>query len=73
MLKDELKGWQFFYNWQRPHGALGGKTPAEYSGKLCKKTPFWDEVIATYDITKEHIQDPNYQYEMALRKLKRCL
>ena len=25
-LKEELSQWQFFYNWQRPHGSLEGKT-----------------------------------------------
>ena len=28
-LKEDLKAWQFFYNYQRPHGSLGGKTPAQ--------------------------------------------
>ena len=72
-LKDELKAWQFFYNWQRPHGSLGGKTPSQYSSELGAKTPFWDEVIAAYDVKKEHIQEQNYQAEMAIRKLKLCL
>lgn len=72
-LKEELKEWQFFYNWQRPHGALGGKAPSEYTAILSDKTPILDEVIAVYDIKKEHIQVPNYQYEMTLRKLKRYL
>ena len=48
LLKDELKCWQFFYNWQRPHGSLAGKTPSQFSSELGKVTPFWDEVIATY-------------------------
>lgn len=25
-LREELGCWQFFYNWQRPHGALNGRT-----------------------------------------------
>ncbi len=54
-LKDDLKAWQFFYNYQRSHGSLGGKTPAQYSSELEDVTPLWDEVIATYDPKKEHI------------------
>lgn len=69
-LKEELKYWQFFYNWQRPHGSLGGKTPSQYSSELSDKTPLWDEIIAAYDPNKEHIQEPNYHIEMLLRKLK---
>jgi len=72
-LKDELKEWQFFYNYQRSHGSLGGKTPAQYSGELGNQTPLWEEVIAAYDPKKEHIQTQNYHAEMALRKLKLCL
>lgn len=73
VLKNELKSWQFFYNWQRPHGSLGGKTPSQYSSELGNKTPFWDEVIAAYDPKKEHIQEQNYHAEMTIRKLKPCL
>lgn len=69
-LKEELKYWQFFYNWQRPHGSLGSKTPSQYSSELSNKTPLWDEIIAAYDPEKEHIQEPNYHTEMLLRKLK---
>jgi hypothetical protein len=69
-LKNELKGWQFTYNYQRPYCSLGGKTPALYSGELGDKTPFWDEVIAAYDPSKECIREQNYQVELALQKLK---
>lgn len=72
-LKNQLKEWQFSYNNQRPHGSLGGKTPALYSGELSDKTPLWEEVISAYDLSKEHIQLPDYKMELALRKLKRCL
>jgi len=30
-LKNQLKEWQFSYNYQRLHGFLKGKTPAQYS------------------------------------------
>lgn len=32
--------WQFFYNWHRPHGSLGGKTPCDIIHQLADKTPF---------------------------------
>ncbi|AIL13143.1 transposase [Candidatus Paracaedimonas acanthamoebae] len=72
-MKEELKEWQFFYNWQRPHGSLSGKTPSQYSSELGNETPFWDEVIAAYDPKKEHFQEQSYYVEMAIRKLKPCL
>ena len=73
ILKNELKEWQTTYNYQRLHGSLGGKTPAQYSGALGDKTPLWEDVIFAYDLSKEHIQEQNYKTELAIRKLKRCL
>ena len=72
-LKNQLKEWQFSYNYQRLHGSLNGKTPAQYSGELGDKTPLWGDVIAAYDLSKERIQEQNYKIELALRKLKPCL
>lgn len=61
--KNQLKEWQFTYNYQRLHGSLGGKTPAQYSGMLGDKTPLWEEVIDAYDpsknIFKNKITEPN--------------
>lgn len=34
-----------------------------------KKTPFWDEIIDTYDVKKERIQEPNYQVDLVMRKM----
>ena len=65
--------WQFYYNWQRPHGSLKGKTPSQRDGELCEITPLTEEVQALYDLQKEHIQEPNYYLEMKLRELKGSL
>lgn len=72
-LREELGYWQFYYNWQRPHGGLIGKTPSQIDTALSHKTPFQEEVLTMYDHSKEHIQDPNYFIEMQLRKLKRSM
>ncbi|MFI5323202.1 MAG: IS481 family transposase [Thermodesulfobacteriota bacterium] len=72
-LEDRLEEWQFYYNWQRPHGSLNGKTPVGKHCELINETPLWDEVIDMYDISKEHIQDADYKTELLLRKLKRSM
>lgn len=72
-LREELSCWQFFYNWQRPHGALKGKTPSQIDSNVWDKTPLLEEVESLYDISKEHIQNANYFFEIQLRKLKGCL
>lgn len=72
-LQDKLSEWQFYYNWHRPHGSLKGKTPCDVVHDLADKTPLSFEVLERYDPDNEHFQNPNYQQEMTLRKLKGCL
>ncbi len=72
-LREELGYWQFYYNWQRPHSSLNGKTPAQVDSSLHKKTPLQEEVCEAYDINQEHIQHPVYYVELAIRRVKGCL
>ena len=40
LFNDKLQEWQDFYNYHRPHGALGGQTPYErLRQKTTAKTP----------------------------------
>ncbi len=71
-LDDRLAEWQFHYNWHRPHGALGGKTPLEAACERFDSTPFWEDVYALYDPTNERLQERNYRLELRLRELKEC-
>ncbi len=68
-----LPEWQHYYNWQRAHGSFKGKTPMEVVCEHLEKTPIWDEVLQDYNPDNERIQVSNYQKDLALRKLKRCL
>jgi len=43
-IEDQLQEWQHYYNWDRPHGSLGGKTPMDRYFEVSQKTPFWDQV-----------------------------
>lgn len=70
-LKTQLSEWQHYYNWQRVHGSLKGKTPMDKYCELINDTPFWDDVERQYDSTEERIQEPNYQMELALRRLEK--
>lgn len=69
-LDEHLGHWQHYYNWDRPHGSLNGKTPIDRVVELSDQTPFWDDVSAHYEPAKERIQHQNYQVELQLRKLK---
>lgn len=53
-LRDRLSEWQHYNNWERIHGAIR-MAPINRYLELKDKTPYWYEVEANYDPTKEHI------------------
>ena len=65
-LREELPQWQFFYNWQRPHGSLKGKPPSAIVAELSEKTPLSEEVANNYKID-------NYHKDLIMKKLKGSL
>jgi len=66
-IDDRLQEWQHYYNWNRPHGSLGGKTPMDKFFDLIKQTPYSDEVAEKYFQKKERVQDANYSKDKKLR------
>jgi transposase InsO family protein len=72
-LEDLLAEWQHYYNWFRPHSALGGKSPDERYLELSSITPFWDDIEENYHPEKERLQVQNYYDDLRIRKLKQCL
>jgi transposase InsO family protein len=66
-IDDRLQEWQHHYNWHRPHGSLGGKTPMDKFFELIKQTPFSYDVAEKYDRKKERFQDPNYSLDKKLK------
>lgn len=69
-LSERLDQWQHFWNWHRPHTALGGRSPIDRVCELIDKTPTYAEVEARFDSTKERIRDPNYTVDNAIAALK---
>lgn len=72
-LAEELECWQTTYNYRRPHGSLGGKTPMQRVCELYEKTPYSDEVFYAYDSSKEVLRVADYKIDLRMQKLKRCL
>lgn len=70
-LDDQLSQWQFHYNYFRPHSSLGGKTPIEFASEHSAQAPFWDQVEALYDETKERIREQAYWRDLRMAKLAR--
>ena len=69
-LEDLLSEWQYYYNWDRPHRSLNGKSPVERLAELADKALLWEEISAKFYPSKEHLQEQSYRAELALRKLK---
>jgi len=69
----ELACWQHYYNWERPHGSIGSKSPMDKYFDLIHKTPLWEDVYKKYDPQNENFQDQNYKMELQLRRLKRSM
>src|SRR3954469_4072292 len=57
-----LEEWRTFYNHHRPHGALGGGTPAERIEELAPTIPAPEAVHAAYDPSREPIRSQNTRY-----------
>jgi hypothetical protein len=61
-LAARLEGWRTFHDHHRPHGALGGGTPAERIAELAPKIPTREAVHAAYDPSREFIRCQNTRY-----------
>ncbi len=72
-LPDRLEEWQFYYNWQRPHGSLGGKSPVDRVCELQDVTPLREEVCDTFDPKQERFREANYFLDLQLKKVKGSL
>ncbi len=72
-LIEELGFWEHYYNWNRPHSYLGGKTPNEKYMELIYQTPLHEEVSKKYDPSKEESLIHGYNKNLATKMLKRCL
>lgn len=68
-----LEEWQFFFNWQRSHGGIGGLTPMQKWAECSSYTPWSWEVWNAYDPEKEPERIRNYGADLALLELKRSM
>lgn len=67
-LEPLLAEWEYFYNHNRPHASLNGKTPYERYLELKEHIPIQPEVTGKYWEKEEIIRPRNYQYLRHLQK-----
>lgn len=70
---EDLECWQFDYNWRRPHGSLGGKTPAEFLAQKGEVTPDREAVAVAYDPSKEPLRFSNSKTDSAATMARQML
>lgn len=51
---------------------MKNQTPWEKWWDLSSKAPFYDEVEAMYDESKERFREQNYRADLELQKVKGC-
>ena len=61
---------QHFWNWHRPHTALGGRSPIDRVCELMAITPSAEAVDAAYNPAKERIRVPSYVTDTTLARVK---
>ena len=69
-LRQRLDEWQHFWNWHRPHTALGGRSPIDRVCELMAITPSAEAVDAAYDPGKERIRVSSYATDSTLARVK---
>ncbi|MCF2133926.1 MULTISPECIES: IS481 family transposase [Mycetohabitans] len=72
-IEEQIEQWQFDYNWRRPHGSLGGKTPVDCIAELGELTPLSEEVVGAYDELKERVQHREWRLDKTLAKHHRSV
>lgn len=70
-LNEELDQFQHYYNWERAHGAHNGKTPMDRYFEESQHTPFWEDVQASYDPSREFIRYNNYRIDLKAIRFQR--
>jgi hypothetical protein len=64
-----LQDWLDYYNHLGPHRSLNDKTPWEKWGDLFMQTPYYDEVKAAFDESKERLRLQNYINDLSIEMI----
>ena len=68
-ISQRIEEWQFDYNWRRPHGSLGGRTPIDWLSERASLTPLQEEVAANYESSQERLRLRDFRADRAYGKL----
>jgi len=68
-LSEKLQEWQHYWNWERPHSALGSKSPIDKWAGM-ETIPSTEKVCHEYNPANEHFRLPNYQEDLKVGNFK---
>lgn len=70
-LQVKLRDWEEYYNKERPHSSLQGKTPWEKYKELERIIPSLNEVQQNYIPSKEPFATQSYKHDQMLKSLRK--
>jgi transposase InsO family protein len=70
-LLTKLRAWEEYYNKERSHSSLQGKTPCQRYQELKDIIPNLEEIHANYDISQEVFAIQNYKYDQMIKKINK--
>jgi transposase InsO family protein len=70
-IETNLKEWQHFYNWTRPHAAHNGRPPVERYFERQESTPLSNEIVERYNPAVEDYRERNYTLDQHIQSLRR--
>jgi transposase InsO family protein len=69
-LSEKLQEWQQYWNWERPHSSIGGRSPIDKWSECKDIIPSTEKVCNEYNPNEERIRVPNYREDLRLGNLK---
>lgn len=70
-LQDRLDEWHHFDDWQRPHGALGGRSPIDRICESLPQIPPSEAVWDAYDPAREPIHTQDHRWDPTAARMQR--
>ena len=55
-LEEKLQEWQHYWNWERPHSSLGGRSPIDKWSECLARVPSTEKVCAEYEPERERFR-----------------
>jgi transposase InsO family protein len=69
-LSERLQEWQHYWNWERPHSSIGGKSPIYKWSECIEIIPSTEKICNEYNPKEERFRLPRYREDLMIGNLK---